>query len=149
MVGWEWELADDVADQRLWPPSRVHVMVCRAWRRVGSSSRHRPSASIAVDAESTDGAPGAVPTCDDTTTTPTFDVILLDIQMRRMNGDEVCRRLRALGLDIAIVATTGNCSATEISTYKDKGFDAVLAKPFNQQDIRTVLRSLFNHPSTG
>ena len=37
-----------------------------------------------------------------------FDVVLLDIQMRRLNGDVVCRSLRAHGYDtLPIIAVTG------------------------------------------
>ena len=37
-----------------------------------------------------------------------FDVVLLDIQMRRLNGDVVCRALRAHGYDtLPIIAVTG------------------------------------------
>ena len=36
-----------------------------------------------------------------------FDAIVLDISMKRMNGDEVCRRLRAHGIVLPIIAATG------------------------------------------
>ena len=57
-----------------------------------------------------------------------FDVILLDIQMRQMNGDVLCRNLRDAGMDTIIVATTGNCSEVEVDSYLNIGFDAVLPK---------------------
>ena len=37
-----------------------------------------------------------------------FDAIFLDIQMRRMNGDVLCRQLRDAGLTVPIIATTGS-----------------------------------------
>ncbi len=47
-----------------------------------------------------------------------FDLIVLDIQMKRMNGDEVCRRLRELRVPVVIVAATGkhwHCRISESS----------------------------------
>ena len=72
------------------PSSRVDATVA------GSGSRAETVAMTVLGSEST------------ATTPPShFDVVLLDIQMKRMNGDEVCRRLRALGLSLPIIATTG------------------------------------------
>ena len=36
-----------------------------------------------------------------------FDVILMDISMVRMNGDEVCKQMRGAGFNIPMVAMTG------------------------------------------
>ena len=43
-----------------------------------------------------------------TSSTPkSFDLIIMDIQMRQVNGDEVCRQLVAAGFGIPIIAMTG------------------------------------------
>ena len=61
----------------------------------------------------------------------------------QMNGDVACRAIRPrLLTDVIIIATTGNCSETDVDKYIANGFDAVLPKPFNTADIRQVLTRL-------
>jgi CheY-like chemotaxis protein len=43
------------------------------------------------------------------------DVLLLDIQMKEMNGDEVCKRLRQQGITSPIIAVTGVVSCPPFS----------------------------------
>ena len=41
-----------------------------------------------------------------------FDLVIMDIQMRQVNGDEVCRQLVASGFGIPVIAMTGlSCGA--------------------------------------
>lgn len=71
-----------------------------------------------------------------------FDVVLLDIVMRRMHGDEVCRILRQRGHTGPIVAATGNATRKDKERCLTQGFDAVLAKPFMSQQIRECFDAL-------
>lgn len=36
-----------------------------------------------------------------------FDVVMMDIQMRRMNGDAACQLIRDAGCDLIVIASTG------------------------------------------
>ncbi len=78
-----------------------------------------------------------------------FDVLLLDIQMRRMNGDVLCQRLRAAGLTVPIVAATGNCSQLEVKSYMAIGFTAVIPKPFSHTDLHAVLAEVSGSRPSG
>ena len=69
-----------------------------------------------------------------------YDVIVTDICMARMNGDELCRRLRQEGVSIPMVAVTGNCTPLEIEELSLAGFDAIVGKPFSEQDLDTAIR---------
>ncbi|ASG23708.1 response regulator [Nitrospirillum viridazoti] len=69
-------------------------------------------------------APGAV-----------FDLILMDVQMPRMDGLEATRLIRArqAGVRVPIVALTANAMAGMREEYLDAGMDDVVAKPFDQR----------------
>lgn len=69
----------------------------------------------------------------------TIDAILLDIIMERSDGILVCRDLRAAGVDIPIIAVTGTAGAEDLPRFQAAGFDLVVSKPFNLQDIARAL----------
>jgi DNA-binding response OmpR family regulator len=71
-----------------------------------------------------------------------FDLILLDIQLPRKNGLEVCRSLRARGLRIPIVALSASVLSEEVSRTTAAGFDLFLAKPISPRDLRAAVRRL-------
>lgn len=65
------------------------------------------------------------------------DVVLLDIGMPRLDGFEVCRRLRGteLGARMCIVALTGWAGENEREAALAAGFDAYIAKPADVDSI--------------
>ena len=69
------------------------------------------------------------------------DVVLLDIGMPRLDGFEVCRRLRdtELGRHMYIVALTGWAGENEREAALAAGFDAYLAKP---ADVDTIIDTI-------
>jgi CheY-like chemotaxis protein len=71
-----------------------------------------------------------------------FDLILLDIQLPEMDGLEVCRRLRARGLRMPVVALSASVLPEEIARTKAAGFDIFLSKPISPRDLRSAVRLL-------
>jgi CheY-like chemotaxis protein len=73
-----------------------------------------------------------------------YDVILMDLQMPVMDGQQATRALRALGgrfRDIPVIALSANATAQQIELCLDAGMTAHLAKPFTSQSLRdTVAR---------
>lgn len=75
-----------------------------------------------------------------------FDLILLDIQLPKKSGLEVCRSLRARGLRIPIVALSASVLPEEIERTKAAGFDEFLSKPISPRDLRAAVRRFGTTP---
>lgn len=76
-----------------------------------------------------------------------FDVIVLDIQMPKLDGWAVCRALRAAGIQQPIVALSAFAMPTDVRRAQDAGFDAYLTKPISPTGLRDNLRRLTLPPS--
>lgn len=57
------------------------------------------------------------------------DVILMDIQMPKMDGIEACRQIKSVDSNTPIIALTANAMSEDIQKYQREGFDGYLAKP--------------------
>ncbi len=72
-----------------------------------------------------------------------YDLLLLDIQMPKMNGYEICRRVREEHGDIQIVLFTASADVDVYKKGKAAGADEVLSKPFSIERIKeTIQRTL-------
>jgi DNA-binding response OmpR family regulator len=72
----------------------------------------------------------------------TFDLILLDIQLPKRNGLDVCRSLRSRGVRTPIVALSASVLPEEVARTKDAGFDLFLSKPIAPAELRAAVRRL-------
>ena len=72
------------------------------------------------------------------------DVVLLDIGLPRMNGYEVCRRIREepWGRTVTIVALTGWGEEDDRQRSEEVGFDAHMVKPVDVDALMKLLASL-------
>jgi two-component system response regulator MprA len=70
------------------------------------------------------------------------DAIVLDVAMPRMDGLEVCRRLRAAGDSTPILLVTARTAVAERVTGLDAGADDYLVKPFALEELLARLRAL-------
>jgi CheY-like chemotaxis protein len=72
------------------------------------------------------------------------DAILLDLGMPRLNGYEVCERIRGTswGQSILIVAQTGWGQAQDRARTLEAGFDAHLTKPIDCELVQQMLVDL-------
>ena len=78
----------------------------------------------------------------------TFDVILMDIMMPKMNGYEAAKAIRSLddrsdGRTIPIIAMTANAFAEDVQASLDAGMNGHLSKPIQMYEvIKTIARNL-------
>lgn len=72
--------------------------------------------------------------------TQTFDLILMDIMMPKMNGVECLRRLKEIpGFDIPVVALTADAIEGQDEKYLQAGFNEYLSKPIDRYQLNRVL----------
>ena len=74
--------------------------------------------------------------------TGTFEAIVLDILLPRMDGFEVCRRLRANNVTTPVIMLTARASVEDRVTGLDAGADDYLAKPFAFEELLARVRAL-------
>ncbi len=72
----------------------------------------------------------------------TYDLILLDVMMPKMNGFEVCRNIRQAKLSIPILLLTAKGTIDDKTTGFDCGADDYLVKPFDIQEVLLRIRVL-------
>jgi CheY-like chemotaxis protein len=72
------------------------------------------------------------------------DAVLLDIGLPRVDGYEVCRRMRAQpwGKGLLIVALTGWGQEEDRQQSRDAGFNTHLVKPVDEEVLMNLLASL-------
>jgi two-component system alkaline phosphatase synthesis response regulator PhoP len=72
-----------------------------------------------------------------------FDLILLDIMMPKIDGLEVCRRLRATGSKVPILFLTAKSSDADRLLGLKAGADDYLAKPFLLEELILRIHGIF------
>jgi two-component system response regulator MprA len=75
------------------------------------------------------------------------DALVLDVMMPRVDGLEVCRRLRNAGDDIPVLVLTAREAVSDRVAGLDAGADDYLAKPFALEELLARLRALLRRTS--
>jgi two-component system response regulator MprA len=76
------------------------------------------------------------------------DAIVLDVLMPRLDGIEVCRRIRSSGDSTPVLMLTARSLVSERVAGLDAGADDYLAKPFAIQELLARLRALLRRTSS-
>jgi two-component system, OmpR family, response regulator QseB len=78
----------------------------------------------------------------DFTEATSYDLILLDIMLPRLNGIELCKRLRANGSKTLILMLTARDRTSDKVVGLDAGADDYLIKPFELEELAARVRAL-------
>ncbi len=72
------------------------------------------------------------------------DLVILDVMMPRLNGFEVCQRIRAEPAfrSVAVLMLTARGRETEMKRGLELGADAYVTKPFSTRDLVAEVRRL-------
>lgn len=69
-----------------------------------------------------------------------YDLILMDMQMPKMDGLEATRLLRQAGVSVPIVALTANAMEQHRQQAEEAGCDGFLSKPIDTNGLRQLLQ---------
>lgn len=78
----------------------------------------------------------------------TINVLLLDVQLPKMQGDEFTKLIRSSTAhyqDVLIIGTTAHALKQDINTYLKSGMNHVLTKPFKIKELIEKIEG-FNYP---
>jgi two-component system response regulator MprA len=70
------------------------------------------------------------------------DIVVLDVMLPGFDGIEVCRRIRAVGDDVAVLMLTARTEVPDRVRGLDAGADDYLIKPFAYEELLARVRSL-------
>jgi DNA-binding response OmpR family regulator len=77
------------------------------------------------------------------------DLILLDIMLPKMNGYEICRALRARGLDVPIIMLTAKGQEEDIVLGLNLGADDYVTKPFKIRELVARVNAFLRRRKSG
>jgi len=115
----------------------MRVLIVEDDRRLAASLRRsliESRMSVDVMHDGDDGLAAA--------TTTTYDVIVLDLMLPRLNGFDVTRRLRERNVDTPILILTGRDAVDDRVAGLEAGADDYLVKPFALREVVARLRAL-------
>jgi two-component system OmpR family response regulator len=70
------------------------------------------------------------------------DLVLLDVMLPDLDGNEVCRRLRALGVETPIIFLTAREATEDKVTGLTAGGDDYVTKPFSLEELVARIRAI-------
>jgi PAS domain S-box-containing protein len=71
-----------------------------------------------------------------------FDIIFMDIQMPEMDGYTATEEIRKRQINTPIIAISANVYAEDIKKSLDSGMQAHVGKPFNTEELHTIITKL-------
>ena len=127
-----------VTDYRL----NCHVLIVDDRRDVRFLSRRLLTKAGATVTEAEDGLEAIEFVKGPTPSTLEFDLVLLDMQMPRMDGYQTATVLRQIGFSKPIIALTADAMHGDMKHCLECGCDDYLSKPI---DSDALLEMVFNH----
>lgn len=77
-----------------------------------------------------------------------YDLIILDLMLPGMTGNEICKRLRSEGNHVPIIMLTAKSGISDKVDGLDTGADDYLTKPFAFEELLARIRALMRRPAT-
>lgn len=78
----------------------------------------------------------------------TYDLVLLDVMLPKMDGIELCQRLRAHGQSMPVLMLTARDTITDKVLGLDAGADDYVIKPCALEELSARIRALLRRGST-
>jgi DNA-binding response OmpR family regulator len=77
-----------------------------------------------------------------------FDLILLDLMLPKLDGISLCRRLRSQGYSTPVLMLTARDTISDKVVGLDAGADDYLVKPFDLEELSARIRALLRRGSS-
>jgi CheY-like chemotaxis protein len=74
---------------------------------------------------------------------PDIDLILMDIRMPGLNGDEAARKIREFNKDVIIIAQTGFSLSGDREKAISAGCNEHITKPVNKNQLFSLIQKYF------
>jgi CheY-like chemotaxis protein len=75
-----------------------------------------------------------------------FDLVICDLTMPKMTGEQLAGKLRDIRPDIPIILCTGYSTRISELSAENMGIDALLLKPLTMSQIGSVIRKVLDKP---
>ena len=72
-----------------------------------------------------------------------FDLVITDINMPKMNGNDMMIEIRKINPTIPIIVTTAHNDENEINTMKEAGMNSYIMKPIDLTELVKEILVLF------
>lgn len=73
-----------------------------------------------------------------------FDLILTDINLPKLDGLELIKIIRESGRSVSVIALTSDLGTRDGLTFQEVGFDDFIQKPFKIKEFRDTIKSYLN-----
>lgn len=77
-----------------------------------------------------------------------YDVLILDLDLPKLSGIDILRRLRAAKSTVPVLVLTGKEEIEDKERALDEGADDYVTKPFHPRELSARLRALLRRPPT-
>lgn len=77
------------------------------------------------------------------------DLVILDLMLPKLNGYEVCKRLKKEVPSLPIIMLTAKSQEVEIVTGLELGADDYITKPFSVLELLARIKTVFRHTKSG
>jgi DNA-binding response OmpR family regulator len=119
----------------------MHILIIEDELRLGRLLRRSLEANLHVVDVVTEGVTGLANARE-----RAYDVIILDLGLPDMDGLEVCRRMRAAGVETPLLMLTARDEVEDRVGGLDAGADDYLGKPFALSELLARVRTLARRP---
>jgi two-component system OmpR family response regulator len=75
-----------------------------------------------------------------------YDVVILDLNLPSMNGDEVCKQMREKGITVPVLILTAQSETDSKVKLLMSGADDYLVKPFSFVELKARIHALLRRP---
>ncbi len=72
-----------------------------------------------------------------------FDLVITDINMPKMNGNDMMKEIRQINPNVPIIVTTAHNDENEINAMKEAGMNSYIMKPIDLTELVKEILAIF------